>query len=312
VRIVSALLSALVSTMLFAVAPAQASTQASYPVPYNFLPYALIGGTQDNQPGANDWSCKPSAEHPEPVVLVHGLLGNKSTNWPTYAPLLANNGYCVFALTYGQRDVPGYDGDTFGGLTAMEQSAKQLKAFVAKVLAATGASKVDIVGHSEGTLMPNYYVKFLGGAKYVDQYISIAPLWHGTQMAALANAFEQTGQDSRTVMPLCESCTEFAPDSAFMKKMRKGGVAVPGVEYTNIVTEYDELVVPYTSGIQKGMTNYVLQDGCNTDYSEHFEIVSDRRASVIVLNTLDPASAQPLPCDYVAPFVGGPPPGALG
>jgi triacylglycerol lipase len=108
-------------------------------------------------------------------------------------------------------------------------------------------------------------------------------------------------------MPLCESCTEFAPDSAFMKKMRAGGVAVPGVEYTNIVTEYDELVVPYTSGIEAGMRNYVLQDGCDTDYSEHFQIVSDRRASVIVLNTLDPSSSRSLPCDVVLPFVGGAP-----
>ena len=307
-RILSALLSALVTVLLFAVAPADASTRTSYPVPYNFLPYALIGGTQDNQPGANDWSCKPSAEHPNPVVLVHGLLGNKSTNWPTYAPLLANNGYCVFALTYGQRDVPGYDGDTFGGLTAMEKSARQLKAFVAKVLKATGASKVDLVGHSEGTIMPNYYVKFLGGARYVDKYISIAPLWHGTQDAAVADAVRQAGFDPATFMPLCESCTQFSSGSPFMKKMRKGGVAVRGVEYTNIVTQYDELVVPYTSGIQKGMTNYVLQDGCNTDFSEHFEIVSDRRASVIVLNTLDPSTAKPLPCDVVAPFVGGPPP----
>ena len=34
-------------------------------------------------------------------MLVHGTAGNKNTNWQTYAPLLANNGYCVFALTYG-------------------------------------------------------------------------------------------------------------------------------------------------------------------------------------------------------------------
>ncbi len=306
-KLLSALLSAVVTVMLFVVAPAGASTRTSYPVPYNFLPYAVVGGTQENQPGANDWSCKPTAAHPRPVVLVHGLLGNKSTNWPTYAPLLANHGYCVFALTYGQRDVPGYDGDTFGGLSAIEDSAKELKRFVGKVLRTTGASEVDLVGHSEGTLMPNYYVKFLGGAKRVHQYISIAPLWHGTQAAFLAGAAAQTGYDPKTFMPLCESCTEFAPDSAFMKKMRRGGVVVPGVEYTNIVTEYDELVVPYTSGIQKGMTNHVLQDGCDTDYSEHFQIVSDRRASVIVLNTLDPAHAEPVPCDVVLPFVGGPP-----
>jgi triacylglycerol lipase len=241
------------------------------------------------------------------VVLVHGLGANQSASWQTMAPLLANEGYCVFALTYGQRPVPGYDGDTFGGLTKMEKSAEQLKTFVAKVLSTTGARQVDIVGHSEGTLMPNYYVKFLGGARYVKRYISIAPIWHGTQMAAAADAATAAGLDPDTFMSMCQSCTEFAPNSAFMKKMREGGVVVPGVDYTNIVTKYDELVVPYTSGIQSGMRNYVLQDGCDTDFSEHFEIVSDRRASVIVLNTLDPTRSEALPCDVVAPFVGGPP-----
>ena len=39
----------------------------------------------------------------------------------------------------------------------------------------------------------------------------------------------------------------------------------------NIVTKYDEAGArPYTSGIEPGMTNIVLQDFCNLDRSEHF------------------------------------------
>ena len=55
------------------------------------------------------------------------------------------------------------------------------------------------------------------------------------------------------------------------------------------------------------MKNFVLQDGCEQNFSEHFQIVSDRRTSVIVLNALDPTIQRPLPCEPVAPFVGGAP-----
>ena len=232
-------------------------------------------------------------------------MGNRSTNWQTYAPLLANEGYCVFSLTYGQKPVPG--NEVFGGLQAMQKSAEELKAFVARVLQATGAREVDLVGHSEGTLMPNYYVKFLGGAAQVKRYVSIAPLWHGTLAAAPASIAAAAGGDPEATTPICTACAQFAPDSKFMRKMRAGGVVVPGVQYTNIVTRYDQLVLPYTSGIQKGMKNFVLQDGCEVNFSEHFQIVSDRRASVIVLNALDPAVSRELPCEPVAPFVGGAP-----
>jgi triacylglycerol lipase len=82
--------------------------------------------------------------------------------------------------------------------------------------------------------------------------------------------------------------------SAFIEKMRAGGVAVPGIRYTNIVTKYDELVSPYTSGIEPGMTNIVVQSNCATEYTEHFEIAADPVAAGYVLNarhTHDPSRA---------------------
>jgi triacylglycerol lipase len=105
---------------------------------------------------------------------VRGTVGNKNTNWQTYAPLLANNGYCVFALTYGVSAGTPKGADQFGGMDKIETSAKQLAAFIAKVRRATGAKRVDILGHSQGTLMPNYYAKFLGGAPYLHSYVSLA------------------------------------------------------------------------------------------------------------------------------------------
>jgi triacylglycerol lipase len=305
-RRVAVVLTALVAALL-PLAPA-ATADDALPVPYQFIPSAIFGGLPDaDAPGTNDWSCRPTATHPRPVVLVHGTAGNRSTNWQTYGPLLKNNGYCVFALTYGA--VPGapYPLSALGGMNAMGTSAAELGAFVDRVLAVTGAAKVDLVGHSQGTLMPNYWLKFLGGADKVGSYISLAPLWHGTALGdikpLLALAFGDAITDPP--VPFCAACGEMSASSSFIAQMRAGGVAVPGVRYVNIMSRYDELVLPYTSGIEPGMTNIVLQDRCPLDFTEHFEIAADKNASILVLNALDPAHPRPLSCVPVLPFVGG-------
>ena len=76
-------------------------------------------------------------------------------------------------------------------------------------------------------------------------------------------------------LPVCAACSQMSTGSPFMQKMRRGGVAVDGVNYTNIVTKYDQLVRPYTSGIEPGMRNITVQDQLRHDYTEHFEIAAD-------------------------------------
>lgn len=280
------------------------------PVSYDFAANVLRYGASSSAPGENDWSCRPTAAHPEPVVLVPGTGGDAADNWGTYAALLHDNGYCVYALTYG---VPAALVGTplqIGGMNTMESSALQLQQFVDRVLSSTGAAKVDLVGHSQGTLMPDYYVKFLGGSRVVDQYVSLAPLWHGEggtgSAAEWQTFFRALGGDQ---IPVCQACGEMVAGSAFLQHLSAGGLAAPGVTYTNIVTEHDELVIPYTSGIEAGMTNIVVQSRCPQDLTEHAEMASDPVASVYVLNALDPAHPRPVPCELVLPVIG--PPGAL-
>ena len=130
---------------------------AAEPVIYNgVLGYSHASRTA-SPPGANDWSCRPSARHPRPVVLVHGTFADMSDSWQALSPLLRNHGYCVFALNYGASD----GSDAFGIYATgdIAQSAAQLSDFVDRVLAATGADAVDLVGHSQGGMMPRYYLK---------------------------------------------------------------------------------------------------------------------------------------------------------
>ncbi|MFN8107068.1 MAG: lipase, partial [Nocardioidaceae bacterium] len=116
-------------------------TQAEeYPQPsWHFLLDSMSYGFSKNVPGMNDWSCKPTAEHPRPVVLVHGTLGAQSTNWGSYSLAFKRAGYCVFALTYGEFKGKGNFPIRFGGLTNIKGSSKELRNFVKKVRKKTGA-----------------------------------------------------------------------------------------------------------------------------------------------------------------------------
>ncbi|MEV6231136.1 lipase [Saccharopolyspora shandongensis] len=249
--------------------------------------------------GVNDWSCQPSAEHPTPVVLVHGLGGAATTNWAYLGSVLAGQGYCAFALTYGLP--PGVPPLT-GGFAPMEESAPELAGFVDRVLAATGAEKGDLVGHSEGTVMPQYYLKFLGGAEKVQRYVAITPLYDGTTLQNTSELLDRLAEELPVVgqVPdeLCGSCRQLFKDSEFMAKLNADGAAVPGIEYTTIMTKYDQLVTPYTSGHldAPNATNIVLQDVCPQDFSEHVAVAFNPHVGRMVLNALDPAGAQPVRC----------------
>ena len=82
---------------------------------------------------------------------------------------------------------------------------------------------------------------------------------------------------------------------------------VPGVTYTVIETQDDEVVTPYTSAFLSGanVTNIDLQRQCVLDASEHLATPFDHIALRDVLNALSPAEAQAPTCGPVLPIVGG-------
>ena len=73
---------------------------AEYPVIYDFPAGLAESVVHPTPPGANDWTCRPTAAHPSPVVLVPGLTGSAGRDWQATSPLLADNGYCVFAYDF--------------------------------------------------------------------------------------------------------------------------------------------------------------------------------------------------------------------
>ena len=275
------------------------------PVIYNGVDgYAHVSSTA-SPPGANNWSCKPSAAHPDPVILVHGTFADMSDSWQALSPLLYDNGYCVFALNYGP-----YNGSGSLGIYAtgpIERSAWQLSQFVDRVLAATGASKVDLVGHSQGGMMPRDYIRFLGGASKVHTLIGLAPSNHGTTLNGI---FTLSGYfpGSNALLADCPACQEQEADSPFVSNLNAGRETDPSVNYTVIQSANDGVVTPYTSAFlasAPNVTDILLQHQCWLDQGEHLSMPYDHIADADVLTALDPAHPADPACTPVLPVSGG-------
>lgn len=281
------------------------SAQADLPVIWNGVyGYAHTSPTA-SPPGANDWTCKPSAAHPRPVVLVHGTFADRSNSWQAISPLLKNNGYCVFALNYGDYNGSGAIG--VYGVDDIPTSAGELNAYVDQVLAATGATEVDLVGHSQGGMMPRYYLKYLGGAAEVHTLVGLSPSNHGTTLDGLfvlSNFFPGANQFTGA---LCPACEQQRVDSAFITNLNSGGETVPGVDYTVIQTRYDTVVTPYSSAFLSGsnVKNILLQNQCILDLGDHLSMPYDHIVGADVLTALDPAHPRGFFCTPIAPIAGG-------
>lgn len=237
-------------------------------------------------PGANI-ECEPPAERPVPVVLVHGTFETMDQNWALLSPELKAQGYCVFALNYGNR-----------GLEDIRESARELDGFVDNVLAYTGAQKVSLVGHSQGGMMPRYWIKNLGGKKVLEDLVGIAPSNYGTELAQ---------PDFRRLLGIpspCRACEQQAADSRFIRRLNKGDDTPGSGSYTQIATDDDEIILPYTNCFLRGTkrtANITLQDYNGGAPVTHQNIYNDPIAQALVFDALaypgpaDPQRALDLP-----------------
>jgi triacylglycerol esterase/lipase EstA (alpha/beta hydrolase family) len=280
-----------------------AEREPTGPVQPDILTAALysLGAPTIAPPGANDWNCRPSERHPNPVLLSNGTTANAYENWANLSQKLANAGYCVFAANFG--GAPGAFLQTVGPIA---DTAKALAAFGDKVLRATGAPKLDVVGHSQGGMNVRYWIKYLGGAGKISRLVGLSPSNHGTDLFGLLSTLEMIPGVPATLATVCQACNEQAVGSAFLADLNAGGETVPGIDYTVIQTRYDDVVTPYTSAFLKAapnVENILLQNVCTLDFTDHLGITYDPVAEGLVLNALDPAHAKTPPCVPVPPVI---------
>lgn len=286
-----------------AAAPAGAPTGADGPVQTGF-PDAFMYSLQHpdaNPPGANV-DCTPGAEHPRPVILVHGTWENAYDNWAGVTEQLSDAGYCVYALNYGRTGLleQGGLGALVPGARAtgpVQDSAKELAAFTDAVLAETGAAQVDMVGHSQGGIVIRRYLKAEGGADKVLNAVTLGATNNGTGLlgvGTLGRALNNAGIPALQVAQLAVGVSGIQQvfDSPFLEQLNDGGATMPGVNYTAVGTRYDEVTNPaewtFLTDNPAGafVQNITLQDGCPQDISDHVSMSYSPRTLDIITAAL--------------------------
>lgn len=272
-----------------------AAAAGSYPVTFT-----LAGGVLKSLPdpaaspaGVNVAGCQLSAAHPRPVVLVNGTFSNMVDDWSGLGPKLANLGYCLYATSIG-----GDPHSVIQSIGSVVASARQMRTFVDGVLSSTGATQVDLVGHSQGGLIAEYYVKLLGGARKVHTVVGISPSTHGTTLngfVALAVLFPGAND---LVGSACPACVDQEIGSPVVKAVGSGPIVQPGVSYTVIETLNETVVTPAGSSFIKepGVQNLWLQDYCPFNWTDHASLPYDNGVYSLVRNALDPTHPRSVSC----------------
>ena len=241
-------------------------------------------------------------------MLLIGTGANMMLNWHYFAPKLKEQGYCLFSLNYG---------DTGRGplkaLGDIPTSAGEVGRFVDRVLAATGAAQVDLVGHSQGGgVLPRWYLRFDGGTDPADparnkvrKLVGIAPSNHGSDADGLGPALNAIGFFTvGTVLTGGPAVQQQLKGSWVNTALDADGDTQPGVDYTVISTRDDLVVTPYTvqaltAGPGATVRNEVVQDACPSLpplMVSHVGMAFSPTVLGLVENALDPTVAHTVPC----------------
>jgi pimeloyl-ACP methyl ester carboxylesterase len=111
-----------------------------------------------------------AAAHPHrsshrPVVFVHGFAGS-GLQFETQAKRLASNGYPA-------EIIEAHDYDSTFAVETTDQVFARLDERIARLLAETGADRVDLLGHSLGTTLSHAYLATPARAATVAHYVNL-------------------------------------------------------------------------------------------------------------------------------------------
>ncbi len=245
-----------------------------------------------------DWSACPTPDHPRPVVLLHGT-NDTSAAFADLAATLRAQGYAVFALDYG-RETASVRGRAGGaGTGEIYDSAREIALFVDKVLSATGADQVDLVGHSQGGLHAHAYVR--GGGRFdrpgfaaadrVGRVVTLGSTVHGASpLGPVDGAAHLRGVVPGLDAFLGPSARQQVRGSDVLAWLAAEPDAAPGVRYTSIASRFDHTVRPQSAqhlAPGPNVTNIWLQDVDPASTTSHADLPRDPLVIRLVMSALE-------------------------
>lgn len=155
-----------------------------------------------------------------PIILVHGYIHNRSAFLMMSRALRRAGFRYVHTMNYNPLAAD------------MGTLATQLGEEVERVLDATGAERVQLVGHSMGGMVARTYVQMYGGAPHVDTVATLGSPHRGTWSALLG------------VGP---AAAELRPRSPFLRHLEE--TARPShVRWLSYYSDLDAMIIPSSSG----------------------------------------------------------------
>ena len=167
----------------------------------------------------------------DPILFVHGWNSSASA-WNTMIDRFVAAGVPrnrMLAITYNSNQ-------------SNATIANQVRDAAASLRASTGAARVDIVTHSMGGLSSRYYLKNLGGAALVDDWVSLGGPNHGTNTAYACYVFSA-------------GCRDMIPGSSFLNSLNATDETPGAVNYGTFWSSCDEVINPDSSVLLSGATN---------------------------------------------------------
>lgn len=196
-----------------------------------------------------------------PVLLVPGTTMDPEVGFSwNYERAFTQRGWRWCAITLPQ--------DATGDV----QRAGQYVVHALRTLNARSGQKVDVVGWSQGGMVPRWALRFWPDTRpLVDDLVGLSPSNHGTTVADVAcrDSCSPAAWQQRSI-------------SAFMPALNSRAETFAGISYTSAYTRLDEVVVPNagpapSSALRTGrgrIANVATQDVCPGNTADHFAIGS--------------------------------------